>query len=425
MKNEQQVRRTVNEIQNLANESLVALKMASLIHRRDRGAADTSSRAAFEMAANEWDILHTTSQWGDNDSNLQFTERRFQDILKISRDIDITRIAELLDEGIKTKAEFEDGLAKILDLLQERPYGIMANLDAITRQSEQYSTEVLKLSGQVKKSAVRLNRFLLLFKIRILRWILFRANIGLVVVIAFAVAFLTYIGIVISQNPSGGFEQLPSHVAADYAQAIDAWQQSRADGFWPKVRQAAETLHQTASLIPLVLFLASSVLFLVRRLFVDSDAVNRRILSIQEQFDRAARTLNVGKSPTINFGSFHVTNIKASSGAVVINAAYMKDVINTVTTNVQASKAPSDVKQLTADLASEIEKIATKIDRSQAEQLSGDIQGLSGELATSKPRGKNLSFFLDSIKDTAVAVGKIGVPIIDIAEKLYPLLSAS
>lgn len=117
-----------------------------------------------------------------------------------------------------------------------------------------------------------------------------------------------------------------------------------------------------------------------------------------------------------------IYNVTASGQGNVVNVAeYMQGITNTINQRVAEASTSDDVKVLMTALAAKLGDIAPKLESSVAEQRGNDAKTLSQELSGAK-REPWFKLVLESLQTTAVSIGEVGKPILEIVSKLMPLL---
>lgn len=111
-------------------------------------------------------------------------------------------------------------------------------------------------------------------------------------------------------------------------------------------------------------------------------------------------------------------NVNITSSTIHGSVLTAKNCLNTV----QASQAANDIKQLLTELLKQIAELNGKVPAEVIEQISRDAEDLVNEVNSDNPRKRNSLFSLDGIKDAAIKLGETAAPIIEIAEKISPLL---
>lgn len=117
-------------------------------------------------------------------------------------------------------------------------------------------------------------------------------------------------------------------------------------------------------------------------------------------------------------------NVNISGSTIhgsVLTAQKIENCLNTV----QTSKVDNDIKQLLTELLNQIAELNSKVPAEKAqviEEISRDAEDLVNEINSDNPRKRNSLFSLDGIKEAAENLGETAKPIIEIAEKISPLL---
>ena len=116
----------------------------------------------------------------------------------------------------------------------------------------------------------------------------------------------------------------------------------------------------------------------------------------------------------INIGDGNVIN------APVLIADQIENSFNTVA----ESKLDEEVKSLLKQLIQEVNEASKDVPKEKAELMARDVEALSKEVTSSKPRRRWYEISIEGLKETAEAVGKVGEPILKMTRKLLPLLKS-
>jgi len=119
------------------------------------------------------------------------------------------------------------------------------------------------------------------------------------------------------------------------------------------------------------------------------------------------KVINIGEGATIS--------------APIVIAETIQDSFNTLA----KSEIDENVKTLLDQLlkaVTEVSKKASEDKAAEAETMARDVEALVKEAASSKPRRKWYQVCLDDLKQVATGVGEIAVPVLEIVNKLSPLL---
>jgi|GEM_PF-760644 len=119
----------------------------------------------------------------------------------------------------------------------------------------------------------------------------------------------------------------------------------------------------------------------------------------------------------------HVSNqtVNVSHSTIhgsVLAAEKIENCLNTL----QSSPADNDIKQLLSELLKHIVELNNKVPAEVLDQISREAEDLVNEINSGKPRKRNSLLSLDGIKDAAIVLGETAKPIIELAEKISPLL---
>ncbi|MBN1766385.1 MAG: leucine-rich repeat domain-containing protein, partial [Sedimentisphaerales bacterium] len=139
----------------------------------------------------------------------------------------------------------------------------------------------------------------------------------------------------------------------------------------------------------------------------DSDVViysGTNIERIDEM--KQEKVINIGNGNTIN--------------APVVVADQIENSFNTVA----ESAIQGELKELLHKLINEINEAAKIVPEETAESMARDVETLSKEVVSSKPRRKWYEMSIEGLKEAASAVGEVGKPILVTVSKLLPLLTS-
>jgi hypothetical protein len=84
---------------------------------------------------------------------------------------------------------------------------------------------------------------------------------------------------------------------------------------------------------------------------------------------------------------------------------------------------PDNLKTLLKELAVATGKMSEALPEDKAKQVSRDLETLTAEATSKAPRRQWWQLSLEGIKDAAIAVGTIGMPVLEVASKIVPLLT--
>jgi ferredoxin len=145
----------------------------------------------------------------------------------------------------------------------------------------------------------------------------------------------------------------------------------------------------------------------------------RVVIKEARLFFESGSALKVG---AIHHMEKRIDIIASGQGNIFNIAEYMSGITNTVNQNVSNSASSDEVKELTKKLAAQIAEISPKIDPSISQQMGSDAKVLSEEMTKPHPRKPWYEISLNGIKEAATLVGEVGKPILEIVDKLLPLL---
>lgn len=112
---------------------------------------------------------------------------------------------------------------------------------------------------------------------------------------------------------------------------------------------------------------------------------------------------------------------KATISAPIVIADTIQDSFNTL----MESTVDDDVKALLDQLLREVNEANKKVPQDkadEAETMARDAETLVKEATSSKPRRRWYEVTLDGLKQAAINIGAIAIPVLDIVSKLRPLL---
>ena len=117
------------------------------------------------------------------------------------------------------------------------------------------------------------------------------------------------------------------------------------------------------------------------------------------------------------------SEIKGNRGIVFNDIDFMSNVTATVNNNLENSSSTDEVKALIKQLTDQITAISSQVDDTkQIERMGKNIKKLSEEIAEPEPDRKWYELSIEGLKEAAVAVGEIGIPIIETLKKLGEIL---
>lgn len=89
---------------------------------------------------------------------------------------------------------------------------------------------------------------------------------------------------------------------------------------------------------------------------------------------------------------------------------------------IASSSVSNEVKQILKDLVQAVNKMCKSLPKDETEEVVRDLETLTTEAISKKPREKWYQLSADGLKDAAEKLGGIGKPVIDLAIKLVALL---
>ena len=122
-----------------------------------------------------------------------------------------------------------------------------------------------------------------------------------------------------------------------------------------------------------------------------------------------------------------MNSIKVSlgDGTVITGDFVVANSIKDSFQRAKASAAPDELKMTLQQLVSEVGKLASHLDPEAAAMAADDLETLTKEASRPKPRKETWQLSVKGLRDAATAVKEIGRPVLDVVEKLMPLLLAA
>lgn len=431
------IQRAVAFFSNKAASMHLGAALAMYLQLLGRNASDADLATATQEAAYNWpDTLASlkkkteasapVSSDGRLDWNLRALFRITSQIESFVGQIDIKKTIILRMQNEKTDDVFENFLKKIVSEINGQVGGLYY-CASVTASPAEYNNYVISIIGGLKRDMRLMRRYVTVLRSPVMRAVIFGPSPLYLSVLALIVVVLLYLWSLYTMHPAGGITQLEHQVPIDIQARAAIWQESDV-GLIEKLRLTVDFLHTSLALTPLALMTASFVLYVIRVTLVTGAAADAKIATLQKNLHRTLSRLKIHSS-FIKVGDLTMTNVNTTigtieSGAIVNIAAYMKDVTNTVTQQVATSKQPDQAKELINQLANKLNEIAPQLNADVAKQFGDDTTTLSNEMKRDKPRTPWYKLTLDSIKDTATAIGTIGTPIVSLVEQLRPLLTS-
>jgi len=87
-----------------------------------------------------------------------------------------------------------------------------------------------------------------------------------------------------------------------------------------------------------------------------------------------------------------------------------------------ASDSSEELKELLKALSLEVGKVAAELEKKQAEGIIDDLQKFIDEASSTKPKKKWWEISAKGMKETAGAVGELGLSLIKNLDKIIPIL---
>jgi GTPase SAR1 family protein len=133
-----------------------------------------------------------------------------------------------------------------------------------------------------------------------------------------------------------------------------------------------------------------------------------------ERVDKMTQEKTINKGKTINIGNGSTIN------APLVVADQIENSFNTVA----ESDIKGELKELLHKLINEVNEAAKAVPEETAESMARDVESLSKELVSSKPRRKWYEMSIEGLKEAAGAVGEVGKPILKTVSTLLPMLKS-
>lgn len=129
-------------------------------------------------------------------------------------------------------------------------------------------------------------------------------------------------------------------------------------------------------------------------------------------------TIKVEEGGTLKSQHIHISG----SRNIVTIAEYMSNVSTTVNNNMMEYDRDPEIKYLIKQLNEAIKVVAPNADPSHIKKMGKNLEALSNEISSDEPEREWYEVSLKGLKEAAKAVGEVATPIIDIINKLSPLL---
>ncbi len=118
-------------------------------------------------------------------------------------------------------------------------------------------------------------------------------------------------------------------------------------------------------------------------------------------------------------------SVKLGDGTVIHGDLVVANSIRDSFNRVKDSKTNAKLKKLLEQLASEVGAVVPKLDAEKAQSAANDLETLTKEITSAKPRTKWWQLSVEGLKDAATAVKDIGQPILKTIGLLTSLLAAA
>ena len=116
-------------------------------------------------------------------------------------------------------------------------------------------------------------------------------------------------------------------------------------------------------------------------------------------------------------------SVKLGDGSVVHGDLVVANSIRDSFNRVKDSKTNAELKKLLEQLASQVGAVVPHLNGEQAQNVANDLETLTKEASSTKPREKWWKLSIQGLKDAATAVKEIGAPILKTATLIAPLLA--
>jgi hypothetical protein len=123
--------------------------------------------------------------------------------------------------------------------------------------------------------------------------------------------------------------------------------------------------------------------------------------------------------------SAQTVRVDGVTGGIVVTGTVHGDVINQIRDiyNQVASSTTSDnLKELLKALTESVSKMAEKLPEEKAKQVVNDLQSLTNEATSKKPRRQWWELSAKGVKEAAQAVGEVGKVVLQHLGQLIPVL---
>lgn len=156
---------------------------------------------------------------------------------------------------------------------------------------------------------------------------------------------------------------------------------------------------------------------------VMSGKVDRYVLQEYhiEHAEIVCKTIETIHSEAMNMTQISVT---LGDGTVVHGDVVVAKTIENSFNKVQTSDIPEGLKRQLKEFTKAVASMNRKLPKESAEQVARDLQTLTDEATSKSPRKEWWTLSIDGLTKAAKNVGEIGKPVIEIAGKLIPLLTA-
>ncbi len=148
--------------------------------------------------------------------------------------------------------------------------------------------------------------------------------------------------------------------------------------------------------------------------------------------ERALRNLHIGEAHIIceTVNKIHAEamtmtkiDVKLGDGTVIHGDFVVANSIKDSFNKVASSEVSDNLKDLLKDLTRQVGLMTQSLPEDKGKQAARDLETLTAEVTSKTPRTQWWQLSLAGLKDAAIAVGEVGKPVLEIAEKIVPLLT--
>ncbi|OHX37174.1 hypothetical protein BJL95_21125 [Methylomonas sp. LWB] len=379
-------------LKNLATEALIAATIAAYFEYKSRQDKSYQIESAIrDVNENKESLIKDIcNRQYTYELHLRWTVESLNNFINDIEGINIEKVAELIKQGLSTDSIFETPLKRAAANLGMRTSGVMACYNQIVGNPQIHSVEVISLMGAIRKNVKAVNRCIFVLQHAILRWFIFSLQpIHLILASVSIFLFIYIINSFISQELVTT-DTLRNQILIDAEQFEAIWLQ-RSSSLFHKITATSNLIYQIASAIPLILFVSSFPLYIIRKFLIKSNNAREKIENIQNHLGSIAKklgnnhiTLEItmpGNNTNINIsgGSFISTQIGTSKSTLnsyietlqleSYNSSEeqeLKEALASLRRAIESDKNLSDIKRQEA--ASDLEKFSQEITKQPSEQ---------------------------------------------------------